>query len=173
VEISAAGEESMSVTNEDTGRTGRRAVLAGIGAAGAVATLAACGASDGSGGAPTDGTTTTGAAAPTGAGATTGSGDGGAIKTGDIPVGGGKIYADQNVVVTQPTAGQFKAFSSTCSHAGCTVSSVGNGIIQCPCHGSQFSIKDGAATAGPAKEADTGPLSPKKVSVSGDTITIS
>jgi Rieske Fe-S protein len=163
----------MSVTNDDTGRTGRRAVLAGIGAAGTVATLAACGSSgDPGGGTPAGGTTTTGAATPPAAGETTGSG-GGAIKTGDIPVGGGKIYADQDVVVTQPTAGQFKAFSSTCTHAGCSVSSVGNGIIQCPCHGSQFSIKDGAPTAGPAKEGDTGPLPPKKVSVTGDTITVS
>ncbi len=107
----------MGVTNDDTGRTGRRAVLAGIGAAGAVATLAACGSSGSSSGAnPTGEGTTTGGATPTGAGATAGSGNGGAIKTSDIPVGGGKIYADQDVVVTQPTAGQFKAFSSTCTH---------------------------------------------------------
>jgi Rieske Fe-S protein len=160
----------MSVTNDDTGGTGRRAVLAGIGAAGAVATLAACGSSgSSSGGTATGGGTTTGGATPPAAGATTGSGDGGAIKTGDIPVGGGKIYADQDVVVTQPTAGHFKAFSSTCTHAGCIVSSVSDGIIQCPCHGSQYSVTDGSVKGGPAPS----PLPAKKVSVSGDTITVS
>jgi Rieske Fe-S protein len=162
----------MSVTNDDTGVTGRRAVLVGIGAAGAVATLAACGSSDssGSGTGGGTGTATTGAATPTGADATTGgTGGGGAIKTGDIPVGGGKIFADQGVVVTQPAAGQFKAFSSTCTHAGCTVSSVNNGIIMCPCHGSQYSVTDGSVKGGPAPS----PLPAKKVSVSGDTITVS
>src|SRR5215469_9367558 len=37
-------------------------------------------------------------------------------KTSDIPVGGGVIYANEHVVVTQPSAGTFKCFSSTCTH---------------------------------------------------------
>jgi len=70
--------------------------------------------------------------------------------TSQIPVGGGMIFSAQQVVVTQPTAGTFKAFSSTCTHQGCQVNQVVNGLIECPCHGSHYSIKDGSVQAGPA-----------------------
>ncbi len=42
----------------------------------------------------------------------------------DIPEGGGTIFADEDVVVTQPEAGDFKAFSATCTHQKCTLTSV-------------------------------------------------
>jgi Rieske Fe-S protein len=74
-------------------------------------------------------------------------------KTTDIPVGGGVVYASQHVVVTQPTAGTFKGFSSTCTHMGCTVNKVADGLIQCPCHGSKYSVTDGSVKAGPAPKA--------------------
>jgi hypothetical protein len=32
-------------------------------------------------------------------------------RTSDIPVAGGKIFSTEKVVVTQPVAGQFKAFT--------------------------------------------------------------
>jgi nitrite reductase/ring-hydroxylating ferredoxin subunit len=82
-------------------------------------------------------------------------------KTSDIPVGGGVIYADHGVVVTQPTAGTFKGFSSTCTHLGCTVDKVANGLIQCPCHGSMYSIVNGSVKAGPAPK----PLPAEQISV--------
>ncbi|MDT5029473.1 MAG: hypothetical protein QOE61_5899 [Micromonosporaceae bacterium] len=130
----------------------RRAVLLGAGALGAVGVLAACGTSTdttNSGGGATTGNG--GAAAPNDA-----SGAGGAIKAADIPVGGGKIFADQKIVVTQPTAGKFMAFSAVCSHAGCLVTSVENGTIVCPCHGSEFKIADGSVARGPATTALAG-----------------
>ncbi|GAA1958776.1 Rieske (2Fe-2S) protein [Kitasatospora viridis] len=68
----------------------------------------------------------------------------------DVPVGGGKVYRDQRIVVTQPTAGQYKAFSARCTHAGCVVDTVAGGTIQCPCHGSRFAIADGSVADGPA-----------------------
>jgi Rieske Fe-S protein len=71
-------------------------------------------------------------------------------KSSTIPVGGGVIYASHGVVVTQPTAGTFKCFSSSCTHLGCTVNKVSAGLIQCPCHGAKFSIVDGSVKAGPA-----------------------
>jgi Rieske Fe-S protein len=71
-------------------------------------------------------------------------------KVSTIPVGGGVIYPSHGVVVTQPTAGTFKCFSSSCTHLGCTVSKVAAGLIQCPCHGAKFSIDDGSVKAGPA-----------------------
>src|SRR3954467_14832763 len=38
--------------------------------------------------------------------------------TSDIPVGGGKVFTDQKVVVTQPKKDEFKAFSAICTHEG-------------------------------------------------------
>ncbi len=86
----------------------------------------------------------------------------------DIPVGGGSIFAAEKVVVTQPEAGTIVAFSTTCTHQGCTVSTVADGTINCPCHGSKFRIADGAVAGGPAKK----PLPPVAVDVTGDTITL-
>ncbi|MFF4397928.1 Rieske (2Fe-2S) protein [Streptomyces sp. NPDC001480] len=86
--------------------------------------------------------------------------------TGDIPVGGGKVFADRKVVVTQPKEGEFKAFSAICTHMGCTVNKVANGTIDCPCHGSKYHIADGAVAHGPAQR----PLPPKKITVNGKSI---
>jgi Rieske Fe-S protein len=105
-----------------------------------------------------------------GAGAGGGSGSSGTDlgPTSDVAVGGGTIYADQNVVVTQPTQGDFKCFSAICTHQGCPVSSVSGGTINCTCHGSKFAIQDGSVVQGPA----TAPLPEKKVTVKGGEITL-
>jgi Rieske Fe-S protein len=84
-------------------------------------------------------------------------------KTADVPVGSGVIIDD--IVVTQASSGVFKGFSSTCTHAGCTVAEVADGTINCPCHGSKFNL-DGTVANGPA----TKPLEAKTVSVQGDSI---
>ncbi|MEQ4717296.1 Rieske (2Fe-2S) protein [Nonomuraea sp. B19D2] len=86
--------------------------------------------------------------------------------TADIPEGGGKVFESEKVVVTQPTAGEFKAFTAVCTHQGCTVASVSNKTINCPCHGSKFNINDGSVEDGPASE----PLAEKKITVDGDKI---
>lgn len=86
--------------------------------------------------------------------------------TGDVPVGGGVIFPDQDVVVTQPVAGTFKAFSASCTHTGCLVNAVRNGTINCPCHGSKYAIDDGSVVNGPAPR----PLSEKAVTVQGNSI---
>jgi nitrite reductase/ring-hydroxylating ferredoxin subunit len=67
-----------------------------------------------------------------------------------VPVGGGVILRDQNIVVTQPSAGTFEGFDATCTHQGCQLASVSAGTINCGCHGSQFSIKDGSNVVGPS-----------------------
>jgi Rieske Fe-S protein len=95
-------------------------------------------------------------------------GSGPLAKTADIPVGGGKILAAKKIVVTQPAAGQFKAFSATCTHQGCTVGEVSGGLIICPCHNSRFRIADGSVADGPA----TSPLPPVAITVTGDTISL-
>ena len=58
-------------------------------------------------------------------------------KTSEVPVGGGKIFAADKVVVTQPTEGDFKAFSAVCTHQGCVVAEIKGEDIDCTCHGSQ------------------------------------
>jgi Rieske Fe-S protein len=88
--------------------------------------------------------------------------------TSEVPVGGGKIFQSQHVVVTQPTAGEFKGFSSFCTHQSCQVSKVEGGTIQCPCHGSMYSIVDGSVQSGPAPRS----LPAVKLSVEGDQITV-
>jgi Rieske Fe-S protein len=88
-------------------------------------------------------------------------------KTGDIPVGGGKIFADRKIVITQPTAGTFRCFTAVCTHAGCIVGEVARGTINCPCHGSRFKTTDGTVTEGPAKK----PLKSIAINVTGDAIT--
>lgn len=94
-------------------------------------------------------------------------GGGGIASTADVPVGGGLILAQQAVVITQPTKGDFKGFSSTCTHMGCTVGSVSD-TINCPCHGSMFSIEDGSVVGGPAPAG----LAAKDVVVDGGSINL-
>lgn len=159
----------------------RRTVFAAAGGVGLAAVLTACGSDSGSGSSAdssSSGAATSDAPSPSDSGmpsASSGSGDsgsggGGAAlgKTADIPVGGGKVFADQKVVVTQPTAGAFKGFSATCTHMGCTVADVSGGTINCPCHGSKFHVADGSVASGPA----TSPLPAKQVKVSGDSVTL-
>ena len=130
----------------------RRTVVAAAGGAGLAMALTACG----GGGAA--GTGDDGAAE-----------EGGTLaRTGDIPVGGGKVLADKGMVITQPKAGEFKAFSSKCTHQGCAVSSVKDGAIVCPCHQSHFDISDGSVKSGPA----TAPLPPEPIQVVGDAISL-
>ncbi|GAB2713453.1 hypothetical protein GCM10010442_37520 [Kitasatospora kifunensis] len=74
-------------------------------------------------------------------------------KAAGIPVGGGTVFAAAKVVVTQSTAGQYRGFSAVCTHRGCIVSQVANGVIMCPCHGSEFKIEDGSVAKGPATSA--------------------
>lgn len=82
----------------------------------------------------------------------------------DIPTGGGVVTG--GVVVTRDDNGDINAFSATCTHQGCTVSSVENGRIICPCHGSVFDAATGAVVSGPAPR----PLPPVQVTVRGGQV---
>jgi nitrite reductase/ring-hydroxylating ferredoxin subunit len=153
----------------------RRAMLLGAGAVGAAGLLAACGSeSPAATTAPTTAATnppapTSAAASPSStAGASAGAADPNAISAAEIPVGGGKIFGDRRIVVTQPTAGTFKAFDATCTHQQCTVGEVSNGKITCPCHMSQFNIADGSVARGPATRA----LGAKTATVNNGSITV-
>ncbi|MFC3965960.1 QcrA and Rieske domain-containing protein [Nocardia jiangsuensis] len=132
----------------------RRGVVLGAGVAAAAAAVAGC--------------STYGAEPAAPAPAAPGTAEPGApipalAKTADVPVGGGVIVGD--TVITQPTPGNYVGLSSTCTHAGCTVTEIQDGAIDCVCHGSKFAL-DGTAVAGPAKK----PLAAKVVRVEGDSI---
>lgn len=132
-----------------SGAVSRRTLIVNTGvAAVALAGLAACGADE-----PAPTTSSSGPVS---------------VKTADVPVGGGTIFSEAQAVVTQPTAGEFKAFSSICTHARCPVTQVTT-TINCQCHGSKFALTDGSVVNGPA----TTGLPAKMVSVSGDTISVS
>ncbi|MGV9254332.1 Rieske (2Fe-2S) protein [Streptomyces sp. NPDC003697] len=87
-------------------------------------------------------------------------------RTSDIPVGGGTVFADDKVVVTQPVKGEFRAFSAVCPHQGCAVNEVVDGAIHCPCHASRFHVADGSVVQGPA----TAPLPAERITVEGNSI---
>jgi Rieske Fe-S protein len=122
-------------------------VIAGAAAIGVTSALVACG-SD-----PEPASTGAGTAAKT-------------VSASEVPVGGAAIVGD--VVVSQPTAGSYKAFSAVCTHQNCLVSRVEGTRITCACHGSQFSATDGSVITGPANRALIG----RTVTATGDTLTI-
>jgi Rieske Fe-S protein len=126
-------------------RAGRRAVLAGTGGA-ALVLLVGCSSGSAAQAPPVDKSKPLAAKA-------------------DVPVGGG-VVTNQGVVVTQPSAGEYLGFSAICTHQGCTVSAVTNGVIVCPCHGSQYKIADGSVSTGPANR----PLGKVDIVVRGDNI---
>jgi Rieske Fe-S protein len=144
----------------------RRAMIGGAAGVGVATVLSGCSKKS-----DTSSSGSTASAAPTTeptAGATGGTGTTTALaKTSDIPVGGGKIIADQKIVITQPAAGEIKAFTAVCTHQGCTVGTVENGLIKCPCHGSMFKIADGSVAGGPAPA----PLAAIPVTVTNGDIT--
>lgn len=144
----------------------RRALLRGAAVTGVAApVLAACGSDSG-----TEQSGSQGGGSESGGSTSGGSGSARAtVATSKVPVDGGTILPDEQVVVTQPAQGEYKAFSAVCTHQGCTVSTVKNGTIDCPCHGSQYSIKDGSVVQGPA----TKPLAAYRCKVQGSTVTVS
>ena len=147
----------------------RSAAVGGV-ALTAGATLAGCSnSSSGSGTAAPAATSAQATAAAATTAAAAGAGAATALaKTADIPVAGGKIVTADGkpIVITQPKAGTFLAFTAVCTHAGCTVNSVSAGVISCPCHGSTFSATDGSVEGGPAPS----PLASVAIKVSGDSI---
>jgi Rieske Fe-S protein len=155
----------------------RRGLLAGVGLAGLAGAITACGAGSSSSTPPPGINEVTPASSPaappaassapaSSAPASSAAAGSALAPTSKIPVGGGLIFPGPQVVVTQPTAGDFQAFSAVCTHMGCIVNQVSNGTIDCPCHGSQYSISTGAVVAGPAPR----PLPAKHIKVSGGSV---
>jgi Rieske Fe-S protein len=140
----------------------RQKILLGAGLGLVTAVLAACSTYGKKPEAAGESSTTP--AAPSASGGTAAPAAKAIAKTSDVPVGSGVIVGE--VVVTQPSAGVFKGLSAKCTHKGCTVDKVADGTIDCPCHGSKFSIANGAVVKGPA----TSPLAPVSIKVQGTSI---
>jgi cytochrome b6-f complex iron-sulfur subunit len=149
----------------------RRTVLvAGATTAGAAA-LAACGGGSSQPAVAGPGASGGSAATPSGpstsptAGATAGAV---LLAVSDVPVGGSAAATDaagKHLVVAQPKAGEFVAFSAVCTHMGCTVAPDGK-QLRCPCHGSVYDAFTGAVVSGPAPQ----PLPPVPVEVKGGEV---
>jgi len=150
-------------------RASRRALVGGVVGLGVgVPLVAACGSDEPSDGGSSSGGTSTENNDSGGNGGS--SAAAGAIgKTSEIPVGGAKIYSAEKVMVSQPSQGKFRAFSSVCTHEGCAITKLEGEEIECGCHNSRFKVADGAVTQGPANK----PLSEMKVTVSGDNLSVS
>jgi Rieske Fe-S protein len=145
----------------------RRALSGSAAIAVGVPVLAACGSDDTTAVEPTTSSSPDAeTSSPSEDGAATGGGQALAT-TADVPVGGCFVVSGAKVVVTQPTEGDFKAFSAVCTHQGCLVESSPEGEIPCPCHSSRFSLDDGSPLSGPA----TASLAPVEITVDGDSIT--
>ncbi|WP_431841549.1 Rieske (2Fe-2S) protein [Calidifontibacter indicus] len=162
--------------------TDRRSVLRGLGVVAAAGGLAACskddvdaaktsasdlGSSASSGASQAAGSASSAASSVSSSVSAEVSGD--SIPTAKVPVGSGYIDADKKIVVSQPEAGQFKAFSSICTHKSCPITRIDGDAAVCPCHGSAFSLSDGSVVNGPADK----PLSEKKVTVDGANLIVS
>jgi Rieske Fe-S protein len=166
------GQETSAVAR----RTVLRAAgLLGLTGAGAAALSACAEASGGSPSAaptasetsaPTTPSPTADTTSPTPSASTAEAPKGPSVTTSKVPVGGGVILEDADYVITQPSKGQYKAFSKICTHQGCPVASVSDGVIHCNCHGSEYSIKDGSVTNPPAPK----PLAEAKASVFEDKV---
>ena len=144
---------------QETSAVARRAVLRAAGLIGltgaGAAALSAC--ADASGGSPpllrlrqtsakTTPSPTADTTSPKPSASTAAAPKGPSVATSKVPVGGGVILEDADYVVTQPSKGKYKAFSKICTHQGCPVASVNDGVIHCDCHGSEYSIEDGSVT---------------------------
>ena len=145
-------------------RATRRGVLAGVGLAGLAGAVSACSSGGSSSSSAGTGTNAGAPAATSASGAS--SGGSALASTSDIPVGSGKIFKTEKVVVTQPSAGEYNGFSAVCTHMGCLVSTISDGTIDCPCHGSRYSITNGSVVGGPAPS----PLPSQAIKVSGTSI---
>jgi nitrite reductase/ring-hydroxylating ferredoxin subunit len=62
------------------------------------------------------------------------------------------VVGDTPIVLLREQ-GRIVALHDRCSHRGCLLSEVGtvaDGVIECGCHGSRFSLDDGSVQRGPA-----------------------
>lgn len=141
-QLPSSAESAQAASDSLDRRQLLRGAAAGGGALAVGGLLAACA-----------GESAGGAGGGSGAGQATAGAAVGSVEAAQVPVGGGIVLPGENVVITQPEAGEYRAFSAICTHQGCPVSSVEARGIKCPCHSSFFDPSSGAVVAGPAPTA--------------------
>ena len=77
-------------------------------------------------------------------------GEAGDVASGDVasyPVG-------ELTVAVANVGGTLYAFDDICTHQQCSLAEgdLDGGVLECPCHGSQFDVTTGAVVNGPATE---------------------
>jgi Rieske Fe-S protein len=154
-------------------RVSRRTVIGGAVVTAAAGVAGYFVAKNSSGGQAKGGTTTSGYSAG-GATSSTGSTNpaGGGqflVPLDQLPPRGGVVLSQREIVLTRDLGGTVHGFSAVCTHLGCTVDSVQNDVIVCPCHGSRFNAETGAVVRGPASR----PLPAVAVAVRGNGVYVS
>jgi len=92
-------------------------------------------------------------------------------KVGELAMDSGKIvkFGTKPVILLRSAAGEFRAFSATCTHLDCTVQYKKEmGLIWCACHNGKYDV-NGRNVSGPPPR----PLDEYRVVVQGDEILIS
>ena len=146
----------------------RRQVLAASGVVASTVFVAGCGSGDEATPAVSEEAVEGGTPAGGGDGGDPASGGDAVASVGDVPVGGGLVVQAEQVVITQPSEGEFKAVSAVCPHQGCLVTDIRDGEIVCPCHGSRFTVDTGDVVGGPAPRG----LEERQVTITGDEIAV-
>ena len=73
-----------------------------------------------------------------------------------------------NYLLYRPDEKTVLAYTSVCTHQGCKVGTGDSTNFICPCHGSEYSKLDGSVTQGPAPK----PLTRYATSIEGDKVKI-
>ncbi|HTY37832.1 MAG TPA: Rieske (2Fe-2S) protein [Bacteroidota bacterium] len=78
-------------------------------------------------------------------------------------------FGNKPVILVRNAAGEFRAFSATCTHLDCTVQYRKDmGLIWCACHNGRYDL-NGRNVAGPPPR----PLDEYRVVIQGDEVSIS
>lgn len=83
----------------------------------------------------------------------------------DVPVGSAVFVG--NIIIAQPTEGEFVAYSRTCPHQNNQIDEINGDIVRCTAHNSEFSIVDGSVVSGVARD----PMYPAEVTAENGTVT--
>lgn len=65
----------------------------------------------------------------------------------DVPEG---LTVFGEAIVNRAPDGTVRAFAARCTHLGCRLDRIVDGVVVCPCHGSRFAA-DGRVITGPAR----------------------
>src|SRR5262245_62999663 len=67
----------------------------------------------------------------------------------EIPVGSGRVFEAERVVLVRPAQDEILGYSSVCTRAACVLTVLSADRLQCPCHRSVFDTADGSVLRGP------------------------